>query len=83
MKTVIGITALAIFLLAGSSIGYRWYSGSNQPLSAQAETVSRTTAIPRGPIAPEIVSATWLNSAPLASADLRGKVVVVEFWAFG
>ncbi|MDF3933713.1 cytochrome c biogenesis protein DipZ [Pseudomonas citronellolis] len=24
----------------------------------------------------------WLNSAPLASADLRGKVVLVDFWTY-
>ena len=27
-------------------------------------------------------SADWLNSAPLELAKLRGKVVLVEFWAF-
>jgi thiol-disulfide isomerase/thioredoxin len=27
-------------------------------------------------------SADWLNSAPLTLARLRGKVVLVEFWAF-
>ena len=34
---------------------------------------------------PDPVSATaqWLNSAPLTSADLRGKVVLVEFWVYG
>ena len=24
----------------------------------------------------------WLNSAPLESADLRGKVVLVDFWTY-
>lgn len=33
--------------------------------------------------APEIANVTWLNSAPLRMADLRGKVVMVEFWTFG
>jgi hypothetical protein len=40
-------------------------------------------AIPNLFVAPEIASATWLNTAPLAANDLRGKVVVVEFWTFG
>ncbi len=32
--------------------------------------------------APSISSPTWVNSKPLASDDLRGHVVVVEFWTF-
>jgi thiol-disulfide isomerase/thioredoxin len=33
--------------------------------------------------APEIANETWLNSEPKRMADLRGKVVMVEFWTFG
>jgi hypothetical protein len=33
--------------------------------------------------APEIRSARWLNTAPIAPASLRGKVVAVEFWTYG
>lgn len=33
-------------------------------------------------VAPEISAETWLNSKRLAAADLRGKVVLVEFWTF-
>ena len=33
--------------------------------------------------APDITNPTWLNSAPLRMTDLRGKVVMVEFWTFG
>jgi len=34
-------------------------------------------------IAPEIISPTWLNTEPIKMEDLRGKVVLVEFWTFG
>lgn len=33
--------------------------------------------------APDITNETWLNSAPLYLGDLKGKVVMVEFWTFG
>lgn len=36
-----------------------------------------------GKPAPDIASGTWLNSVPLHLANLRGKVVLVEFWTFG
>ena len=41
----------------------------------------------RGPAldrpAPEIVGGPWINSQPLGSAALRGRVVFVEFWTYG
>ncbi len=33
--------------------------------------------------APDITSQTWLNSEPKRMAELKGKVVLVEFWTFG
>lgn len=34
--------------------------------------------------APELRDvAEWINSKPLKLGDLRGKVVVVHYWAFG
>lgn len=35
------------------------------------------------PKAPAIHGDQWLNSAPLAAQELRGKVVLLEFWTFG
>src|SRR5262245_22881069 len=35
-----------------------------------------------GRTAPEITGQTWINSEPLRLADLKGKVVMVEFWTF-
>ena len=41
----------------------------------------------RGPAldrpAPEIVGGPWINSQPLTSVALRGRVVYVEFWTYG
>lgn len=33
--------------------------------------------------APELASGEWINSEPLKLNDLRGRVVLVEFWTFG
>jgi thiol-disulfide isomerase/thioredoxin len=41
-----------------------------------------SASAPPAPQAPEIRSSHWLNSAPLEAKDLRGKVRLVEFWAF-
>jgi hypothetical protein len=36
-----------------------------------------------GALAPEITGGPWINSAPLALASLRGRVVAIEFWTYG
>lgn len=33
--------------------------------------------------APEVVGGPWINSGPLSTAALRGRVVLVEFWTYG
>jgi len=35
------------------------------------------------PTAPEFAPGTWINSDPLTLKNLRGRVVLVEFWTFG
>ena len=33
--------------------------------------------------APDLASGEWINSKPLKLQDLRGRVVLIEFWTFG
>jgi len=33
--------------------------------------------------APEFTDETWINSEPLTLTQLRGRVVLVEFWTYG
>ena len=40
-------------------------------------------ALRAGAPAPEVAGERWINSAPLTTPGLRGKVVLVEFWTFG
>lgn len=52
------------------------------PLRAEDSAAIRLARAARP--APELVAVTqWLNSRPLRLADLRGKVVLVDFWTLG
>lgn len=51
-------------------------------LSAQGSEITASQALP----VPEFThteSQDWLNSEPLSLRDLRGQVVLVDFWTFG
>lgn len=40
-------------------------------------------ALPKGPIAPELVlGGEWINSQPLTLKQLRGNVVIIDFWTY-
>jgi thiol-disulfide isomerase/thioredoxin len=38
---------------------------------------------PKSAIAPELAAGDWINSEPLNLKDLRGRVVLIDFWTFG
>ena len=41
-----------------------------------------TSHLKVGPTAPAVDSNAWINSAPLTQANLRGKVVLYDFWTY-
>ncbi|HXV80018.1 MAG TPA: redoxin domain-containing protein [Candidatus Binatia bacterium] len=45
--------------------------------------VLSTTEAGVGMLAPEISGQSWLNSRPLGLGELKGKVVLLEFWTYG
>jgi thiol-disulfide isomerase/thioredoxin len=51
----------------------------DKPLAASDQLASVNTS----PVAPELASGTWINSAPLTIKELRGRVVLIDFWTFG
>ena len=50
--------------------------------AAKAETAPASTAWQDSTFAPLASATGWINTAPLAGADLRGKVVLVDFWTY-
>jgi thiol-disulfide isomerase/thioredoxin len=57
-------------------------AGAVTPASAAAKPVVTLPVL--SPSAPDVVAPTgWLNTPPLSPADLKGKVVLYEFWTFG
>jgi hypothetical protein len=56
--------------------------GMSIPVDAQAAR-SGPGGLPVGREMPSLTGATgWINTAPLTPADLRGKVVLVQFWTY-
>jgi cytochrome c biogenesis protein CcdA/thiol-disulfide isomerase/thioredoxin len=55
-------------------------AGAGSGISGPASGLS---GLPVGPAAPDFTGVdAWLNSSPLTMADLKGKVVLVDFWTY-
>lgn len=52
-------------------------------LAAGASASAHAQAVRVGQAAPELAGARWINTAPLDTRGLRGRVVAVEFWTYG
>ncbi len=92
VAVLIGVVAIALgwdtrFL---SQFNFLNTAGTEQKLIAQLarpatvqQSVATVSAETRLPLMLDFAGATqWFNSPPLASASLRGKVVLVDFWTY-
>ena len=69
--------------LAGTtSLETRLVSRFHRPLPPTPSAPEGATLPVLGPMPSLDGATTWLNSAPLSTASLRGKVVVVDFWTY-
>lgn len=75
---------LGLIIIAGALILYyqNWFSSlasKIKPMSANIYSKSLINSYPAPPI--EGISA-WINSPPLQLKDLKGKVVLIDFWTY-
>ena len=77
---VVAAIVAAIFIIGNP---FRRGEDTESATKEAVTTPSSTSDVAEGPQAPEIRGIeAWINSEPLALADLRGKVVLVDFWTY-
>jgi hypothetical protein len=71
---------LAICAVAVLVSGFCWQTDGFQRERGDSKTDALKNAV-EGKEPPKLVATEWLNSKPLNWAGLKGKVVVLDFWA--
>ncbi|MDE1148774.1 MAG: redoxin domain-containing protein [Azospirillaceae bacterium] len=90
IRRALGVAVLAgVALAAWPQVGARLPSLPTDALESRLLAVFGGTAhaaalepILSGPLAALPVAPSWINTPPLTAADLKGKVVLVNFWTY-
>jgi thiol-disulfide isomerase/thioredoxin len=72
--------AVGAIALAGVAVAAVLVASGTDPVEVRGRVNPKQ--LPVGPSAPPLEAEGWLNSEPLRAADLRGKVVVYDFWTY-
>jgi len=67
-------------VLVGAAV---YVTGLSRQLLSPFSSSSSTYKSFEAATAPDLASGDWINSEPIKLKDLRGRVVLVEFWTFG
>ena len=82
-----GLLLAIAMSLSSCGLGGSPTSGQTQSASMSSSPSTNVSLTPELPVlgtAPELTNQVWLNTeSPLRLADLKGKVILIEFWTFG
>jgi thiol-disulfide isomerase/thioredoxin len=81
LGTAVVAGATALWLGFGPGLPDRWSSAGTTLAMGTTAYAATSTALP-GPLGSLLGAPQWLNSPPLRAEDLRGKVVLVNFWTY-